>query len=120
LPGTRYPNPHATTAIKLSDVTGILLHFKFLEDFLARLSIEVGRKEHWRGAREYRRYLAKLRHEPGLSFHYNGSVAYEDSQQLLRLALMREDDAWMRIRTASARHRACVSAAPETRSRDIA
>jgi glycosyltransferase involved in cell wall biosynthesis len=120
LPGTRYANPHATTPIKLADVTGVLMHFKFLEDFSARVNIEVGRKEHWQGASEYRRYLAKLRHEPGLSFHYNGSVAYEDSQQLLRLGLMREDDAWMRIRTASSRHRACVSAAPGMRSRDIA
>jgi glycosyltransferase involved in cell wall biosynthesis len=120
LPGTRYPNPHSTTPIKLADVTGVLLHFKFLEDFLARVNIEVSRKEHWQGASEYRRYFAKLRHEPGLSFHYNGSVAYEDSRQLLRLGLMREDDAWMGIRTASAHHRTCVSAAPETRSRDIA
>jgi glycosyltransferase involved in cell wall biosynthesis len=120
LPGTRYPNAHATTPIKLSDVTGVLLHFKFLEDFSARVTIEVGRKEHWQSASEYRRYLTKLKHGPGLSFHYDGSVAYQDSQQLVRLGLMREDDAWMRIRTASSPHRACVSAAPEARSRDIA
>jgi glycosyltransferase involved in cell wall biosynthesis len=118
-PGTRYPNPHATTPIKLSDVTGVLLHFKFLEDFSARVNIEVIRKEHWQGASEYRRYLAELKHGAGLSFHYDGSVAYEDRQQLVRLGLMREDDAWMRIRTASSSHRACVSAAPETGSRDI-
>ena len=119
LPGIRYPNPHATTAIKLSDVTGVLLHFKFLEDFSARVNIEVIRKEHWQSAGEYRRYLAKLKHGAGLSFHYDGSVAYEDSQQLVRLGLMQEDDAWMRMRSASSPHRACVSAAPETRSPDI-
>jgi glycosyltransferase involved in cell wall biosynthesis len=101
LPGTRYANPHATTPIKLSDVTGVLLHFKFLEDFSARVNIEVGRKEHWQGANEYRRYLTKLRHEPGLSFHYDGSAAYENSEQLVRLGLMRDDNAWTRIRSAS-------------------
>jgi glycosyltransferase involved in cell wall biosynthesis len=119
LPGIRYPNPHATTPIKLSDVTGVLLHFKFLEDFSARVNIEVIRKEHWQGASEYRRYLAKLKHGTGLGFHYDGSVAYEDSQQLVRLGLMQEDDAWMRIRSASSPHDACVSAAPETRSPDV-
>jgi glycosyltransferase involved in cell wall biosynthesis len=105
LPGTRYPNPHSTTPIKLSDVTGVLLHFKFLEDFFARVKIEVDRKEHWDGASEYYRYSAKLKYKPDFSFHYDGSVAYEDSQQLVRLGLMREDDGWMRIRTASKRSR---------------
>jgi glycosyltransferase involved in cell wall biosynthesis len=119
LPGTHFPNPHATTPIKLSDVTGVLLHFKFLEDFSARVNIEVGRKEHWQGASEYRRYLTKVRHEPGLSFHYDGSAAYENSEQLVRLGLMRDDDAWMRLRAASSPHGGCVDATPETRSRDF-
>jgi len=101
VPGTRYPHPHATTPIKLSDVTGVLLHFKFLDDFFARLNIEVKRKEHWDDASEYYRYLTKLKHKTKSIFHYNGSVAYKDSQQLVRLGLMREDDEWMRIRTAN-------------------
>jgi glycosyltransferase involved in cell wall biosynthesis len=104
LPGMRYPNPHETTPIKLSEVTGVLLHFKFLADFSARLNVEINRKEQWDGvslswAGESARCLAKLRSEPGLSFYYDGSVAYEDSQQLVRLGLMRENNAWMRIRT---------------------
>jgi hypothetical protein len=105
-PGMRYPNPHETTPIKLSDVTGILLHFKLLEDFSARLNVEINRKEQWDGtslswAGESARCLAKLRSEPGLSFYYYGSVAYEDSEQLVRLGLIREDEGWKRIRTAS-------------------
>jgi glycosyltransferase involved in cell wall biosynthesis len=99
-PGTRYVSPHATTPIKLSDVTGTLLHFKFLEDFFARVNTEAKRKEHWDGASEYARYLAKLKANPSLSFHYPGSVAYEGSEQLIRLGLLREDQEWARIRTA--------------------
>jgi hypothetical protein len=33
---TRYVDPHATTPIRLSEITGVLLLFKFLEDFFAR------------------------------------------------------------------------------------
>ena len=33
LPGTRYVDPHATTPIRLSEITGVLLLFKFLERF---------------------------------------------------------------------------------------
>jgi Glycosyl transferase family 2 len=96
--GTFYPHPHTTTPINLAAVTGVLLHFKFLEDFLDRLSVEVARKEHWDNASEYSRYLAKLECNTGLSFHYLRSVAYENSDQLLRLGLMRQDDGWMRVR----------------------
>jgi glycosyltransferase involved in cell wall biosynthesis len=109
-PGTRYPSPHETTPIKLSDVTGVLLHFKFLEDFSVRLNVEVNREEQWDGASlswagESARCLAKLEHEPALSFYYDRSVAYEDSEQLVTLGLMREDDGWKRIRAASGRSR---------------
>jgi len=97
--GTRYPHPHATTPIKLSDVTGVLLHFKFLEDFFSRTSTEIVRKEHWDSASEYYRYRKKLTHNTKFSFLYNGSLRYEDSEQLLRLNLMREDDGWKRKRT---------------------
>jgi hypothetical protein len=106
LPGTRYPNPHETTPIKLSDVTGVLLHFKFLEDFFARLNVEVNREQHWDSvslswASESARCLEKLKYNPEFSFYHDGSVAYEGSEQLVRLGLMREDDGWMRIRTSS-------------------
>lgn len=102
LPGTRYQHPHATTPIKLSEITGVLLHFKFLKDFYTRVSIELNRKEHRVGgiwARELERYLEKFQKNPGFSFHYPGSVAYEGSEQLVRLGLLREDQEWRRIRT---------------------
>jgi glycosyltransferase involved in cell wall biosynthesis len=104
LPGTRYQNPHATNPIKLSDVTGVLLHFKFLEDFYTRVSTELNRKDHrvrgiW--AEELERYSAKLRQNPALSFHYPGSIEYDGSEQLIRLGLLREDQTWKQIRGAA-------------------
>jgi glycosyltransferase involved in cell wall biosynthesis len=102
LPGTRYQSPHATTPINLSGVTGVLLHFKFLEDFYSRVNIQLNRKEH-RGdgiwITELERYLNKLKQNPSLKFRYPGSVAYEGSEQLLRLGLLKEDQQWRRIRT---------------------
>jgi glycosyltransferase involved in cell wall biosynthesis len=99
-PGTRYPHPHATTPIKLADVTGVLLHFKFLEDFFPRLNIEISRKEHWDSASDYYRYLKKLKNKTEFTFVYDGSVAYEDTEQLVRLGLMLEDDRWKQSRAA--------------------
>ena len=101
LPGTRYITPHATTPIKLSDVTGVLLHFKFLADFRIRVAKEVERKEHWGAAREYARYWTKLQDNPLLSLHYRGSVEYEGSEQLISLGLLKEDPAWKQLREAA-------------------
>lgn len=101
LPGARYQNNHATTPIKLSEITGVLLHFKFLEDFVDRVKTEVSRKEHWDGASEYARYLARLKDRPSLSLHYPGSVEYEGSEQLIGLGLLKEDHGWMRIRAGA-------------------
>ncbi len=102
LPGTRYQSPHATTPIKLSGVTGVLLHFKFLADFYARVNIQLNRKEH-RGdgiwVTELERYRNKLKQNPSLRLRYPGSVGYEGSEQLLRLGLLKEDQQWRRIRT---------------------
>ena len=100
LAGARYQHNHATTPLKLSEVTGVLLHFKFLEDFLVRVKTEVNRKEHWDGASEYVRYQMMLKEHPALSFHYAGSVKYEGSEQLIRLNLLREDREWNRIRSS--------------------
>jgi len=97
LPGTSY-HLHQTTPITLSETTGVLLHFKFLQDFYARVVSEVRRKEHWDGASEYSRYLAKLKNNPSLTFHYEGSVRYEGSEQLIRLGLLKEDGAWWQMR----------------------
>jgi hypothetical protein len=101
VPGTRYLSSHTTTPIKLADITGVLLHFKFLQDFDARVHTELTRKEnpvHGGWATELVRYQARLKDNPSLSFQYPGSVAYEGSDQLIALGLLREDQRWGRIR----------------------
>ena len=103
-PGTSYDNVHTTTPIKLSDTTGVLLHFKFLQDFYMRVSTELNRKEQpafgaW--AEELERYRAKLQQNPAFSFRFPGSVEYESSEQLVRLGLLKEDMAWKELRGAA-------------------
>lgn len=102
LRGMRYQHPHATTPIKLSEVTGVLLHFKFLGDFYSKVNVQLSGNEH-RGdgiwAAELERYVRKLRQNPTLRFQYSGSVAYEGSEQLVGLGLLKEDQAWWAIRT---------------------
>jgi Glycosyl transferase family 2 len=100
LPGTQYLDSHRTTPIALSAVTGVLLHFKFLQDFPARVVTEATERGYSDRSRDYARYLPKLKDNRELGLHYSGSVKYESSEQLIQLGLLREDRAWHDIRAA--------------------
>jgi hypothetical protein len=98
---TRYLNVnHFVSPRKLAAETGVLLHFKLLHDFEPRVDTEVARGEYYDGAIEFHRYAASLRENPQLTFMYEGSVRFQDSDQLVRLRLMKDSDGWKHRRTA--------------------
>lgn len=87
--------------------SGVLLHFKFLQDFHARAEDAVARGAHYDGSREYRRYLGALERDPAFSLHSGRSVRYAGPDQLVALGLMRDTPEW-----AAARGAAAVGARP--------
>lgn len=87
--GLFYKNPHIIEGVQNSHFTGALLHFKFFSNFHLKASEEAARKEHWNEASEYVRYFKKVTANPNLNFMYEGSQAFENSQQLIRLGLMK-------------------------------
>jgi hypothetical protein len=92
---TRYvKSNHRVTPKTVAAETGVLLHFKFLQDFHTRAVHEANRREYSGGAFDYRRYARRLDEHPDLSLIYEGSVRFEGSSQLVRLGLMRDTDAW--------------------------
>ena len=56
-------------ALAAEQPSGVLLHFKFLQDFHARAEDAVARDAHFDGSREYRRYLEALERDPAFSLH---------------------------------------------------
>ena len=89
---------HSVTPKIVAPETGVLLHFKFLQDFHEKAVEEAARGEYFEGASEYRRYCEKLKSDPDLSFMYEGSMRLESSAQLAQLGLMQDTDAWLRER----------------------
>ena len=81
--------------------SGVLLHFKFLQDFHARAEDAVARGAHYDGSREYRRYLEALERNPAFSLHSGRSVRYAGPDQLVELGLMRDTPAWAEARGAA-------------------
>jgi hypothetical protein len=88
----------APMAMARDQPTGVLLHFKFLQDFHARALAAVAGGEHWDHSREYRRYLARIEAEPGFTMGGAGTLRYTGPEQLVALGLMRDTPGWRRVR----------------------
>ena len=87
LPGTRYVNAHVTTPIELSEITGVLLHFKFLQDFSIRVHVTLNRKEnpvHGGSATELFAVLYEAHGKSCTALFYPGSMAYQIAISLSR------------------------------------
>ena len=78
--------------------SGVLLHFKFLQDFHARALDAVARQAHYDGSREYRRYLARLEAEPGFAPAGPDCLRYAGPGQLVALGLMQDTPGWAAAR----------------------
>ena len=85
---------HVISPVTTAGVTSALLHFKFLSDFHDRVELEAVRGERFAGAREYRAYRDLLRLNEAVSFFGAKSMSFEDSNQLVRLGLMKSEEAF--------------------------
>lgn len=88
----------APMAMAPEQPSGVLLHFKFLQDFHARALDAVARGAHWDGSREYRRYLARLEANPGFGLAGPRALPFAGPAQLVRLGLMRDTEGWRHAR----------------------
>jgi hypothetical protein len=80
---------HLIKGVRIANIRGALFHFKFFNDFITRTIEEVKREEHWKKAFEYKRYMKKIEQNPELSLYYSKSEKFTDSNQLVRLGIMK-------------------------------
>jgi hypothetical protein len=93
-------------AFPLSAVTGVLLHFKFFDDFYEKALRESARGEHVNGGIQYARYAEGLEAAKALSFVYKGTARYRDSGDLLRYGLARSAPGYEALVNENMRRRA--------------
>ncbi len=87
--GMQFTNcTHAISPIPLAQMTGLLLHFKFLNDFYQRVQVEAARGEHYADGLEYKIYAQLLAQNPALALRDQNSVRLQSSRQLVELGLM--------------------------------
>ncbi|MDA9499422.1 hypothetical protein XI05_18520 [Bradyrhizobium sp. CCBAU 11357] len=96
LPGRRYIAAGHLMAPpgKPGDVTGALLHFKFLHDFTDKVAIAVSEGNYYLGSVEYKRYAERLDQNRSFELIYPKSLIYQSSDDLVRCGLMRLSPAY--------------------------
>lgn len=87
-------NSHKTTPIRLADITGALLHFKFFSDFHKNAVDEAERGQHYDGASEYRRYLKVMQTKPDLTLFHKESVYYAGPATFVKHGIMQSSQAY--------------------------
>jgi hypothetical protein len=80
---------HLIQGARVADLRGALLHFKFLDDFAAKVQTEILREQYWNEAQEYKGYGAVLRLDPKLNFMSPISEKFVSSSQLVTLGVMK-------------------------------
>jgi hypothetical protein len=85
---------HAISGSRLSSLQAVVFHTKFLSDFISEVKEECIREQHYGGAFYYKIFKKKIDENPELNFHFEGSVKFKDSQQLIDLGMMKTTDAF--------------------------
>jgi hypothetical protein len=80
---------HLIQGARVADIRGALLHFKFLDDFAAKVQREIARERYWNKAQEYKGYGAVLSHDSNLNFMSPLSEKFGNSSQLVALGVMK-------------------------------
>lgn len=77
---------HTNAAVRLSEVSGVLLHSKFLSDFYGRVVTAVATSAYAQDSIEYKRYLKQM--DSAKHLMYEGSLKYTSSDDVLNARLM--------------------------------
>jgi glycosyltransferase involved in cell wall biosynthesis len=93
---------HLIEGARVADLRGALLHFKFLDDFAAKVQREIAREQYWNGAQEYKGYGAVLSLDPDLNFMSPISEKFVSSNQLIALGVMKTSARFLEYRAKDA------------------
>ncbi len=71
----------------------MLLHLKYMADFIDRAQIEAQRKQYWQGAKRYSVFNRRLAEAPTIDFRCDLTERFRSTTQLVELGLLRSTPA---------------------------
>ncbi len=88
-PGLHYASStHTLFPVPMATETGVLLHFKFIADFIERARIEAERRQYWQGAKRYSEFSRRFAHTARIDFRCELTERFHSTGQLVELGLM--------------------------------
>ncbi len=88
-PGLHYASStHTLFPVPMATETGVLLHFKFIADFIERARIEAERRQYWQGAKRYSEFSHRFAHTARIDFRCELTERFRSTGQLVELGLM--------------------------------
>lgn len=93
-PGLNYAgSTHTLSPVPLAAETGVLLHLKFMADFIDRAGIEAARKQYWQGAKRYSEFHRRFTTAATVDFRCELTERFRSTAQLVELGLMHSSPA---------------------------
>ncbi len=80
---------HAINGASIANIQGVVFHTKFLQDFPMMIQEEAIREQHFDKGIMYKIFNYKMKKDGLVSFHYEGSSRFSDSQNLVQMDIMK-------------------------------
>jgi glycosyl transferase family 2 len=81
--GIAYLHPHHVSGARVADVSAVLLHYKFVGDFMNFVKVAVKEESYSTNSREYKKYLEVLKESPDLRLHSQEALEFDSTERLL-------------------------------------
>jgi hypothetical protein len=92
--GLRYTSStHTLFPVPLAEESCVLLHLKYMADFIDRAKVEAARKQYWQGAKRYTVFNRRLAESPAIDFRCELTERLVSTVQLVELGLLRSTPA---------------------------
>jgi len=90
------PTAHVVCGAHIADLSCVLYHYKFIEDFAQRARQAVAEENYYLASQEYKQYLAVLEHEPTLNFNLAGAWPMASADELVERGFLVISDQYLR------------------------
>ena len=98
---------HTLFPVPMAEESGVLMHFKFMADFIDRAKIESERKQYWQGAKRYTEFSRRFAADAAVDFRCELTERFRSTGQLVELGLMRTSSCPRRARQTLEPTRPC-------------
>jgi hypothetical protein len=92
--GLTYVNAHHVNGARVADLTAVLLHYKYVGDFVDYVKKIVATESFWNNSREYKQYLDAIESDPQLSLYSGTASELSTVERLLEQGFLVASDSF--------------------------